>query len=33
MKDLDLHGLENINYLQAIMRVTGLVDLPLMNLE
>ena len=33
IKDIGLHGLENINYLQAIKRVTGLIDQPLMNLD
>lgn len=33
IRDLGLEELENINYLQAIKRVTGLIDKPLMNLE
>lgn len=33
IKDLQLHGLENINYLQALKRVTGFIDMPLMNLH
>lgn len=31
--DLGLEGMENINYVQAIKRVTGLIDKPLMRLE
>ena len=33
INDLGLEKMENINYLQAIKRVTGLIDKPLMNLE
>ena len=32
VRDLELEEMENINYLQAIKRVTGLIDKPLMNL-
>lgn len=32
VRDLGLEEMENINYLQAIKRVTGLIDKPLMNL-
>jgi hypothetical protein len=31
IKDLKLEGVENINYLQAIKRVIGMIDLPLAN--
>lgn len=31
LKDLGLEGLENINYLQAIKRVIGMIDQPLAN--
>lgn len=33
IRDLKLNELENINYPEAIKRVTGLVDKPLMNLD
>ncbi len=31
IKDIELEGVENINYLQAIKRVTGMIDKPLAN--
>lgn len=31
IKDLGLEGVENINYLQAIKRVIGMIDKPLAN--
>ncbi|MFN3554979.1 MAG: hypothetical protein ACK4VN_03340 [Bacteroidales bacterium] len=31
LRDLGLEGVENINYLQAIKRVTGMIDKPLAN--
>jgi hypothetical protein len=31
MKDVGLEGVENINYLQAIKRVIGMIDKPLAN--
>ena len=31
IKDIGLEGVENINYLQAIKRVTGMINKPLAN--
>ena len=31
IKDVGLEGVENINYLQAIKRVIGMIDKPLAN--
>lgn len=31
IKDVGLEGVENINYLQAIKRVVGMIDKPLAN--
>lgn len=31
LKDVGLEGIENINYLQAVKRVTGMIDKPLSN--
>jgi hypothetical protein len=31
ISDVGLDGVENINYLQAIKRVIGMIDLPLAN--
>jgi len=31
LKDLELEGIENINYLQAIKRIIGMIDKPLAN--